>query len=93
MPFTFSNWSLVLSLLSLEAAPPCRTLLMKMPRSAEPEPFALWVVLPLTDTPSPAFSVSWTGMSKVKISRCFQGNTRLSSLDLSCTCKLLVVYD
>lgn len=76
MLFTFSSWSLVLRRLSRDAAPPFMTLLMKMPRSWEP------LVFPLTLIPSPAFSESCTGISKVRISRCFHGKIKLSS-DLS----------
>lgn len=82
-PLTFNSWSLVRNRLSRDAAPPCNTLLTKIPRSEEPEPLIFCVVLPFTLTPRPAFSVSCTGISNVKISRCFHGNIRLSSLHFS----------
>lgn len=60
IPFTFRSWSLVRRRPSLEAAPPCRTLFTKIPRSTDDEPglpllwFMLWLadVLPLTLTPA-----------------------------------------
>lgn len=73
IPFTLSSWSLVFKRLSREAAPPCITLLINIPRSWDA------LVFPLTLIPNPAFSESWTGMLNVRISLCFQGNCELSS--------------